>query len=191
MPDVCRTRFHPGDGCSHERQGRRPGSVLAGCASTRLRSSRRRRARPRVSCRSSAAVLAYATREDGLALFVLTKTPPYLEHFVIPIPPGELDSCVLSFCREAGAARSRFRRDARVVPAIGRACCACVGKTRLALVPEGVLWRLPFQVLQPFEGRTWIKNVSIFYAQSVTAWIAIRRRRAANFCRRGRIAGSA
>ena len=42
------------------------------------------------------------------------------------------------------------------------------GKTELTVVPDGVLWDLPFQALQPSAGRYLIEDVAISYAPSVT-----------------------
>ena len=42
------------------------------------------------------------------------------------------------------------------------------GKTDLTVVPDGVLWDLPFQALQPVAGRYLIEDVAISYAPSVT-----------------------
>jgi CHAT domain-containing protein len=42
------------------------------------------------------------------------------------------------------------------------------GKTTLVIVPDGALWELPFQALQPKESRYLLEDAAIFYAPSLT-----------------------
>jgi CHAT domain-containing protein len=44
------------------------------------------------------------------------------------------------------------------------------GKTKLVIVPDGLLWNLPFEALQPVEDRYLLDQASISYAPSLSAW---------------------
>jgi tetratricopeptide (TPR) repeat protein len=50
------------------------------------------------------------------------------------------------------------------------------GKTSLTIVPDGVLWNLPFEALQPAENRYLIEERSIAYEPSFTVLREVRRR---------------
>jgi CHAT domain-containing protein len=52
------------------------------------------------------------------------------------------------------------------------------GKTTLIIVPDGVLWDLPFQALQPREGRYLLEDFNLFYAPSLTVLREMARLRA-------------
>src|SRR5258705_728521 len=43
------------------------------------------------------------------------------------------------------------------------------GKTRAVIVPDGILWRLPFEALKPVEDRYLLDQVSISYEPSLYA----------------------
>ena len=50
------------------------------------------------------------------------------------------------------------------------------GLTRLVIVPDAVLWALPFQALQPREGRYLIEDRAVSYAPSLAAFVEMTRR---------------
>jgi CHAT domain-containing protein len=50
------------------------------------------------------------------------------------------------------------------------------GVTRLVIVPDAVLWALPFQALQPRDGRYLIEDRTVSYAPSLAAFIEMTRR---------------
>jgi CHAT domain-containing protein len=51
------------------------------------------------------------------------------------------------------------------------------GKTKLIIVPDGILWRLPFAALQPADDRYLIEQASISYAPSLSALREMRKPR--------------
>lgn len=51
------------------------------------------------------------------------------------------------------------------------------GKTKLVIVPDGILWRLPFAALQPADDRYLIDQAAISYAPSLSALREMRRPR--------------
>lgn len=64
----------------------------------------------------------------------------------------------------AGAARELY--DLLMKPAADQ----LTGKTKLVIVPDGVLWRLPFETLQPAQDRYLLDQASTSYAPSLSAW---------------------
>jgi len=55
------------------------------------------------------------------------------------------------------------------------------GKTKLVIVPDGILWRLPFETLQPVQDRYLLDQASASYAPSLSAWREmIKQRRSVN-----------
>ena len=71
----------------------------------------------------------------------------------------------------AGAARELY--DLLIKPAADQ----LAGKTKLVIVPDGILWRLPFETLQPADGRYLIDQASTSYAPSLSAWREMTRQR--------------
>lgn len=64
----------------------------------------------------------------------------------------------------AGAARELY--DLLMKPAADQ----LAGKTKLVIVPDGILWRLPFEALQPAQDRYLLDQASTSYAPSLSAW---------------------
>jgi CHAT domain-containing protein/Tfp pilus assembly protein PilF len=60
---------------------------------------------------------------------------------------------------------------------IAPAAAELAGRTELVIVPDGVLWELPFQALAPAPGRYLIERHAVSYAPSLTALAAMRARR--------------
>src|SRR5262249_6909560 len=50
------------------------------------------------------------------------------------------------------------------------------GKNTVVIVPDGVLWQLPFQALQPAADHFLVERMSIFYAPSLTVLSEMLRR---------------
>jgi CHAT domain-containing protein len=122
------------------------------------------------------AVLAYASVEDHMWLFVITagSPTPTLAVHRIAIDNDTLATRV-HHLRDGLANRSlEFAADARTLYAdlLEPASEALRGVTRLVIVPDGVLWDLPFQVLQapsgPDRGHYLIEHAIIEYAPSLT-----------------------
>ena len=57
------------------------------------------------------------------------------------------------------------------------------GKTELVIVPDAILWDLPFQALQPGPNRYLIEDAAVSYAPSVTVLREAMRRRPTPRCR--------
>lgn len=58
------------------------------------------------------------------------------------------------------------------------------GKKTIVLIPDDVLWELPFQALKDSSGRYFVENHSLFYAPSLTALREILKRESSSAARR-------
>jgi CHAT domain-containing protein/tetratricopeptide (TPR) repeat protein len=140
---------------------------------------------------SRTALLAYTVTESRTYLFVLARdavTPPdkvttrrrlpqesgvIVRAYSIDITQTELQHRVLGL-REILAqqttvdAAARDLYDLLVKPAEVH----LVGKRRLLVVPDGVLWAVPFQSLQSRDGHYVIEDYAVGYGQSLTALLA-------------------
>jgi tetratricopeptide (TPR) repeat protein len=128
------------------------------------------------------ALLEFIVTEAKSFLFVITKEhsatsnrPPSpalsLRAYVLSVTYAELASRVAKF-REAIKGQSeqtsqiaRELFDLLLRPAVAQ----LDGKDSLVIVPDSVLWDLPFQALQPSENRYLIEDSAIAYAPSLAA----------------------
>ncbi len=119
------------------------------------------------------ALLEFVVTESQVLLFVLTKTPrqPQLDLNTYKLDAAQLQEQVLQF-------RAQITSKSEDYPALARAlfdrllkpaAAQLVGKTALTIVPDGILWALPFAALQPSDNRFWIEDCAISYAGSVSA----------------------
>jgi CHAT domain-containing protein/tetratricopeptide (TPR) repeat protein len=73
---------------------------------------------------------------------------------------------------ESFAAATRELYDLLIKPAADQ----LAGKTKLVIVPDGILWRLPFETLQPAQDRYLLDQASTSYAPSLSTWREMIRR---------------
>lgn len=119
----------------------------------------------------STAYLEYVVGDERVFLFVLTKNAqqPDIQIYPIPLKRDDLTSRVerlrqLILDRRAGlGAPLRELYDLLVKPAEAR----LQGKTTLCIIPDGILWELPFHALQPREDRYLIEDFAIYHAPSL------------------------
>jgi CHAT domain-containing protein len=125
------------------------------------------------------ALLEYSVSDDKSFLFVLTKasarnhqdtTAVTLKVYPLDIKSKELSELVETFQKRLGERNLAFSALAQhlyellLKPAAGQ----LRGTDTLCVVPDGVLWQLPFQALKPAPGRYLIEDHAIFYAPSLT-----------------------
>ena len=141
---------------------------------------------------TSTALLEYTITENNSYLFVLTadraagktsqrKRPIEINLKVYPleIKHHELASRVRHFEQLLASRAEDFHEPARelydllVKPAEDQ-----IGfKTKLVIVPDGLLWRLPFEALQPAEDRYLVDHAQVSYAPSLSALREMRKQR--------------
>jgi CHAT domain-containing protein/Tfp pilus assembly protein PilF len=122
------------------------------------------------------AFLEFMVAEDKTYLFVLTQSSgrnaskPELNTYSIDIKSKDLEQEAEQFRRQLAERNLRFGEAARrlygllVRPAQARLAQA----DALLIVPDGPLWNLPFQALQPRPGHYLIEDHAVAYAPSLT-----------------------
>ena len=125
---------------------------------------------------SSSALLEYVISEETSYLFVLTRghsADKHIEVKVYNLGAKEQDLRTLAeHFRESLAARSMTYSDlaAQIYNLLVKPAAADIaGKNDLILVPDGVLWELPFQALQSAPDHFLLQDHAISYAPSLTA----------------------
>jgi CHAT domain-containing protein/tetratricopeptide (TPR) repeat protein len=125
------------------------------------------------------AVLLYTVAPKATYLFVLASVAgrPELTAHRIPTDAGVLRKKVEAF-RGALAARDLDLGAGRELHRLlmGPAHARLAGRSRLIVIPDGPLWELPFQALQPRPGRFLLEDAAVGYAPSLTVLQALRRR---------------
>lgn len=123
---------------------------------------------------SKRALLEFVVTENQVLLFVLTKTPKQtqldLNTYKLDATAAMLQERVLQL-REQIASKSedypklaRELFDSLVKPAQPQ----LAGKTSLTIVPDGILWALPFAALQSSDNHFWIEDCAIAYVGSAS-----------------------
>jgi CHAT domain-containing protein/Tfp pilus assembly protein PilF len=129
-----------------------------------------------------AAVVEYVVTEDKTYLFVLTKGQqsragretsaevPVLNVYTINIKQKDLAERVGRFHGRVTQKDFDFSKPSRELYnlLIGPARADLKTKTSLIVVPDGVLWQVPFQTLQPSANHFLIQDYAISYAPSLT-----------------------
>jgi CHAT domain-containing protein/Tfp pilus assembly protein PilF len=122
------------------------------------------------------ALLEYVVTEDHAYLFALTKTDHVnpgavnLKMYTLAIKGRELADQIEGIRQQLAKRDLRFRESAkRLYDLLLKAARTQLhGKSRLVIVPDGVLWELPFQALVSAEDRYLLEDHSISYAPSLT-----------------------
>ncbi len=141
---------------------------------------------------TSTALLEYTITENNTYLFVLTadktaRTPQgkrqteiNLKVYPLEIRHDELTSRIRHFQQLLTSRADNFHEPARelyellVKPAEDQIAL----KTNLVIVPDGILWRLPFEALQPAEDHYVVDQMQVSYAPSLSSLREMRRLRA-------------
>lgn len=121
------------------------------------------------------ALLEYVVTDERAYLFALTvnaagKTTE-LKVYPLAIKQKELGARVAQFRETLANGSPGFRQPARELYdlLLKPAAAQLQGRTSLIIVPDGALWELPFQALQPGPTRYLIEDSAIAYAPSLTA----------------------
>jgi CHAT domain-containing protein/tetratricopeptide (TPR) repeat protein len=131
---------------------------------------------------ADSAFVEFVVTSDKLFLFVSCGTgserePAQLQVFVQPIEKQRLGELVEQFRRQLADRDLRFRATASQLYqlVLGPARGYLKGKEKLIVVPDDVLWDLPFQALLSPTGRYLLEDYSVSYAPSLTALEAMTR----------------
>lgn len=122
---------------------------------------------------AATALLEYAVLEDRTVLFTVTAdgggAAPTVRLYRLPVGRADLVREVEAFRARLAARDLDFRAPARRLYELLLAPAAAElrGKTVLCIVPDGPLWDLPFQALQPGEGESLLERHALHYAPSL------------------------
>jgi CHAT domain-containing protein/Tfp pilus assembly protein PilF len=132
------------------------------------------------------ALIEYVVTPERVYLFILTKRvlgqSLDIHQYAIPIDQSELYARVTRFYQMIAANNpgfgllSRELYDLLIKPAADQ----LRGKTTIYVIPDGVLWNVPFQALQDHAGRYLIEGSAISYAPSINVLKEIKQRRQPN-----------
>ena len=122
------------------------------------------------------AVLEYAVSEDGVYLFVVTlprdrKANLALNAYLLSVKPAELSELSARFLQllatkdQSSVQAARDLYDVLLKPAEEQIAT----KSRLIIVPDGVLWDVPFAAVQPSADQYLVDQKTLSYAISVAA----------------------
>src|ERR1043165_8077765 len=123
---------------------------------------------------AQSALLEYVVAEEQAYLFVLTVnaagTTTELKVYPLAIKEKELGARVAQFRETVASGSPGFRQPASELYdlLLKPAAAQLQGRTALVIVPDGALWELPFQTLQPGPNRYLIEDRAIAYAPSLT-----------------------
>ena len=127
----------------------------------------------RVIQNDKTAFLEYVLSKERTYLFVLTKKQSQ-PGYTVSVQPIEVDSSKLTqkatrlrrliATRDPGSGdASRELYDVLIKPAQE----ALTGKDTLCIVPDGLLWEVPFQALQAHNDRFLLQDFALYYAPSI------------------------
>jgi CHAT domain-containing protein/tetratricopeptide (TPR) repeat protein len=116
----------------------------------------------------TAAIVEFVVGRDRTSAFVVTVSG--LSAFTLNVTGAELGRRVGQFREQLGNRDLRATDSARALYelVVGPMHPALLGKTDLIIVPDGVLWELPFQALQSNSHRYVIEDMALSYAPSIT-----------------------
>ncbi|HZS44850.1 MAG TPA: CHAT domain-containing tetratricopeptide repeat protein [Blastocatellia bacterium] len=122
---------------------------------------------------SQSAIMEYVVTTNKLFLFVVTRDqggPPVLKSYTIPTEEKTLTDLVSNYRDKLAKRDLRFRADGGQLYGllIKPAQAQLKGKNRLVIVPDGVLWELPFQALTDSGNHYLIETSAISYAPSIS-----------------------
>ncbi|MEO8520237.1 MAG: CHAT domain-containing tetratricopeptide repeat protein [Acidobacteriota bacterium] len=116
----------------------------------------------------AAAIVEFVTARDRTHAFVITTSGIH----VVRLTPGtgEIDRQVRRFREQLARRDLRASESARLLYdlVLGPLQTLLQGKTDIIVVPDGMLWSLPFQALRSPANRYLIEDAAISYAPSVT-----------------------
>ncbi len=124
---------------------------------------------------AQSALLEYVVTDGRTYLFALTRnsggTTAELKVYPLEIKRKELSERAARFRETLAKGSPGFRQPARELYdlLLKPAAAQLQGKMSLVIVPDGALWELPFQALQPAPNRYLIEDCAIAYAPSLTA----------------------
>jgi CHAT domain-containing protein len=127
------------------------------------------------------AYLEYVLGKQGLSLFVLTRNSdgPELQVYSISTNPEDLVQRVNEFHDRLAHKHPNYISEARALYSmlIEPASKQIKDFATVCIVPDGVLWNLPFQALMSSSNRYFIEDHALYYAPSLSILREMNRKR--------------
>lgn len=137
------------------------------------------------------AILEYAVTTDKVLLFVVTRSPALVvKAYRLAIKPAEIAQLTARFLqlnanRDSSTAEvARALYDILIKPAEQQIAT----KPRLIIIPDGVMWDVPFAALQPAENQYLADQHTVSHAISISTLREMRKPRQARGAARGVVA---
>ncbi len=115
--------------------------------------------------------LSFSVHDDRTYVFCIERAADRLELSVrrIPVGKAELEERIRRFVARIERRDLDYRRDARSLHdlLLQPFASQVAGKRLLYLIPDGMLWRLPFQALQRPDGKYVAETVAVAYTPSL------------------------
>lgn len=129
---------------------------------------------------SDTLLLEFVIAKEKVHLFALTRTQATtkLQTFPLAISAAQLKERVQQFRTEVAQRKLSFAAQAQALyqELLQPAAALLRQKKKVVIVPDGILWELPFQALLSAENRFLWQDHTISYAPSLTAWQSLRQR---------------
>jgi CHAT domain-containing protein/Flp pilus assembly protein TadD len=120
------------------------------------------------------AFLEYVVTQEKTFLFVISKEENKVSVdtnvFTINVKQNELASCISNFRNQMADRKPNFRAEAAALHNLLITPASEILKTKhnLVIVPDDVLWELPFQALLSGKDRYLLEDYSLYYVPSLT-----------------------
>ncbi|MFI5179334.1 MAG: CHAT domain-containing protein [Vicinamibacterales bacterium] len=138
------------------------------------------------------AIVEYVVTDTVTDIFVATHDDlgvvgPRLTTFTVPVSKNDLTARADAFRAKLASRALDFHADARALYdlVLKPAATVLAGRTRLVIIPDDVLWTIPFEALEPARDRALIDGAAVSYAPSVVVLRAMRERQRALSTRGG------
>jgi CHAT domain-containing protein len=118
---------------------------------------------------TSAAIIEYSLNGDHARAYVVTGGD-HIETFVLPVTERDLEEQVQRFTEALATRDIDYKNAARALyAALLKPLETTLGGRRLlCIIPDGALWRLPFEALLDGKGRFVVESRACFYAPSMS-----------------------
>jgi tetratricopeptide (TPR) repeat protein len=117
------------------------------------------------------AIVEFTTGPDATLMLIATAGPggPTVRAHTIAIGARDLEKRVSAFNAAIARRDLRVAAEARALGALLVDPALATGRTRLIIVPDGVLWTLPFPALRTARDRYVVEDHVVSYAPSIVA----------------------
>ena len=131
------------------------------------------------------ATVEYLMARDKLHIFVLTRRDDApgqidLKVYTAPVDGPKLAAMIKKFRTQVGERDLGFTALSRELYdlLIGPVAAQLAGKSTICIIPDGVLWELPFQALQNSRGEYLLEEHALYYSPSLSVLNEIIKQRA-------------